>query len=182
LSEVEIDEPHVRVPGHQHVFRFEIQVHEPAVVHVFEGEGGIDQDVCHMFAQDWIAPAKEFFEVGTLHVFHQAIERAIDFTVLVVVDDVFVVVNLGEDLAAPQEAALRQEIEAQAVVKFSERVRFALLIGGHPDVRHPATIDQLLQIKAAKGARFGRRSDTHRAVCLEYHSAVKPALCSTRNA
>ena len=156
-------------------------MHEPAVVHVFEGEGGIDQDVGNVLAQDWIAPAKEFFEVGTLHVFHQAIERAIDFAVLVVVDDVFVVVNLGEDLAAPQEAALRQEIKAQAGVKFSERVRFALLIGGHPDVRHSTAVDQLLQIKAAKRARFGRCSDTLRAVCLEYHFVFEPGLCSTRN-
>ena len=68
-----------------------------------------------VFRQDLIGAADEQFEVRAFHVFHQQKRTAFDLAVLVVMDDVFVVLNLRKNLAAVKKAAALGEIEARVV-------------------------------------------------------------------
>src|SRR5438046_2126048 len=101
-----------------------------------------------MFLEEGVGSRKQLLQIRALHVLHQAIERTADFSVLDVLDDIIVVMNLGENLAAAQETAPGQEIKPQPIVHLSQSERFSFLVRSQPDVRHPAAVDQLLQIKS----------------------------------
>jgi hypothetical protein len=146
LGEIEVDEAQVAVAGEDDILRFEIEVHESAFMHMFERQGHIDEDIADMFGEDGIVAGAEKFEVGALDVFHEEEEIAFDLAVGDVGDDVFVVMDPGQDLAATNEAAFRDEVEPEIVVKAPEGMGLALGIGGQPDIGHAATVDEFLEV------------------------------------
>ena len=44
-GQVKIHQPHISIPGHHHVLRFEVQMHEATVMDVLETDGHIDQNI-----------------------------------------------------------------------------------------------------------------------------------------
>src|SRR5205814_7155744 len=81
--------------------------------------------------------------------------------VLDVLNHVFVLVNLGQDLAAAQETLSGHKIKPQPVVKLSEGERLSFLVGSHPDVGHAAAVDEFLEVETSEGAGARRRRQVH---------------------
>jgi len=131
-------------------------VHEAALVDMFEGEGHIDEDIADGFGDERVVSGAEEFEVRAFDIFHEQEEVAVDFAVSKITDDVFVSVDAREDVAAAEEPAFGDEIEAEVVVESAEGVSFALGIGGKPDIGHAAAVDEFLQVVRAELSGFGQ--------------------------
>ena len=77
---------------------------------------------------------------------------------LKVSDDVLVVMNPGEYLAAANEPALPGKAEEGIIAKASYGDLFVFRVGRQPDIGHAAAINQFLEIKPAErpwNRRFG---------------------------
>ena len=154
-GEVEIDEAHGAVARDEDVFGFEIHVNKATVVHVFEGEGHVDEEFGDVFADHGIAFGGEEFEVGAFDVFHRQEERAVDFAVFDVVDDEVVVMDLGEDFGAVDEAAFGGEIEGADGMESADGNGLVVGIGGVPDFGHAAAIDEFVEHVRPELLRLG---------------------------
>ncbi len=100
----------------------------------------------------------EILEVVAFEILHCQVEPPVGLPVFEVADDAFVVADLGEDLASPNEPAAREPVEPQPLVHQTEGAGFALGVGREPNIGHPPAVDQLLQVKATEGARFNPRA------------------------
>ncbi len=144
LGGVKIHQAHLRLPGYEHVFRFEIQVHETAFVDVFQPQRHINEQLGHILRQKWILAGVEFLEVLPVHIFHQQIGRPVNFAVLMVIDHERVMMNARQDLAAVAKPPPGGKIRAQPVMQQPERVEAARLIRRQPDIRHATTSNSIL--------------------------------------
>lgn len=112
LCKVKVHKPDLAGACDHDIFGLEIQVHEPAFVHVFEANGHVNQDLCNVFRQQRVAPCKQQFKVYPLDVFHQQVRSAVNLAVFVVTDDEPVLVDFGKDFASTKEPAPGNETGA----------------------------------------------------------------------
>ena len=78
-------------------------------MHMLQSNRHIDEDVPDVLLQDGIRPIEKLFQVGALHILHQTVRATLDLAVLDITDDVFVIMDLRENLAPAQEPALGNE-------------------------------------------------------------------------
>jgi hypothetical protein len=119
-------------------------------MHLLQAQGHVDDDLRDVLRQNGVGAADEQFEVGAFDVFHQQKRAALDLAVLEVIDDVFVVMNLGKNFAAVEKAAAFGEVEERVVDHAAQGEMLALRIGREPYFGHAAAIDQFFKVKAAK--------------------------------
>jgi hypothetical protein len=174
--EIEVHETQVSVAREDDIFRFEVQVHEPAFVHMFEGERHVDEDIADLIGEHGIVAGAEEFQVGALDIFHEEEEIALDFAMGDVGDDVFVIMDPGQDFTATNEASLGHEIEAEIVVEATESVGISLGVGGQPDIGHPAAADEFLQVIGAELSGLGQFCCVASDVSEECHDNWLPGV------
>ena len=110
-------------------------------MHVFERHRHVDEDVADVLRQDGVLPNDEMLKVRALHILHETVESGSDLPMLDVADDVLVIVDVSQNLAAADKAASREKVEAKLVVELAQGERLVILIRREPDVRHAAAVD-----------------------------------------
>jgi hypothetical protein len=135
---------------HQNVFRFEIQVHEAALMHVAQAQGHINQNLRDVLRQQRIMPREQLLQVRRLDIIHEQVKRSVLPAMLDIADDVIAFIDFGKDLASPQKPPARQQIKTQLLFQLPQGVRFAAPVGDHPDFRHAAAVEKFLEIKSSE--------------------------------
>lgn len=154
LGEVEIDEFDIGVAGDQEVLGFEVEVHVPGVVDMFEGTGAVDENIAEVFLEQVITAGEDEFEVGGLDVLHREVGAALDAPVMEVTDDEVVALELAEDLAAAAEPAPFGEVEHRGVDQAPDGQGTTIRIAGQPDLGEAPAIDEFLQSVRSERSRF----------------------------
>ena len=159
MRQVKINQPHIAVAGHQHVFRLEIEVHVAALVHVAQAQRHVNQDLRDIFRQDGVMLREQFLQIRRLDVIHDHVKCSALPAMFHIADDIIALIDFGKHLAPAQKPAAGQQIEPQPVIQFPQGVRFAAAVRHEPDFGHAAAVDEFLCIKPPKPflfQRFGR--------------------------
>ena len=125
-------------------------MHVATVVHMLKRLGNVDQDVTDVLLQHRISTRDEDLEVRELTILHRQKVVSLDLSVLDIADDAIVIADLGENLAALDEAFLGFGVLSQSRMQSADGNRMFVRIGRQPDVGHATAVDDLLQVVIPK--------------------------------
>src|SRR5262249_27644551 len=146
----EINQPDFAITGNKHILRLEIQVHEPVLMHVFERDRHVDQNLRYIFEENRIVLSVKLLQVSGFDILHQQIELTVYLPMLDIAYDTFVIRELRKDVATAKEPASGQKVKAQSLMHQAEGVSFVSGVGGQPNISHTTAIEKFLKIKAAE--------------------------------
>ena len=120
LRKIEIDEFYDTISRDENVLGLEVEVHVAHVVDVLQTERHVQYDVAQILREDIVTAGGEEFEIRPLDILHQQVVQPTNLPVFEIADEIFVMMNLGEDFATTDEASLCEEIKLEIVVESSK--------------------------------------------------------------
>ena len=145
LREVEVHQADIAGAGHQNVLRLEVEVDEALLVHVFQRQRHIDQNVADELAEDRVVPGDEVLEIRAGHTLEQSEVHSINLPVRIKADDERMPVNLLQDLTTTKELLASHLVHEAIAQQSPQRIRLAILVRRRPNLRRATTVDQLME-------------------------------------